>query len=96
MKEIIIRNQEELDAIPVEFEGIIRIDCGETIVRVEKKYLGSVDVIGNSTVYALGNSKVTVFDHSTVEAYEHSEVHAFNKSIVKSCKRDKLIDMRNI
>ena len=84
LSEITVKNQEELDAIPVDFKGRIYVefgDCFEPAI-VNKKYGRSVVAWGNSSVVARGNSSVVARENSSVEAWENSSVVAWGNSSV--------------
>lgn len=76
MNEKIVTSQAELDAIPVDYNGRIIIKFGTPDKRavVSKKYLRSVVVRDNSSVYASGNSSVCAYGNSSVEAKGNSQV----------------------
>ena len=92
MKEIIVKNQKELDDIPVDFDGRIKIDFGvqtnKAVIRNKYKYAvfsvgnSTVEARDNSTVMAWGNSTVMAWDNSTVEAWGNSTVMARDNSTV--------------
>lgn len=60
MEEIIVKSQEELDAIPIDFDGRIIIEFGTTYNRavVNRRFQRSVEAWGNSSVVARGNTQV--------------------------------------
>ena len=60
LEEITVKSQAELDDIPEDFEGIIYIEFGDYCNRavVSKRYRGSVEARGNSSVVAWENSSV--------------------------------------
>ena len=59
MKEIIVKTQPGMDAVDVDFDGIIKI-CGIGI-KVELRYKYRVEARGNSSVVARGNVCVRIF-----------------------------------
>lgn len=75
INEIVVNTQEELDAIPDDFEGKIYIDSA-TIITIRKKYLAPVIVSGNSYVVAKNNACVEAFGDSYVVAEENAYVIA--------------------
>ena len=96
MKEIIVNTQQEMDAIDVKFDGVIKI-CGIGIkVKLRYKYRvvawenssvvawenSSVEARGNSSVVAWGNSSVVARENSSVDARENSSVVALGNSSV--------------
>ena len=82
--EIIVKNQKELDAIPVDFAGRISIKFGTYFkpAIVSKRYYLSVVAWGNSSVVAWGNSSVVARENSSVEAWGNSSVVARENSSV--------------
>ena len=82
LTEITVKSQEELDDIPVDFNGRIYIEFGTPWSRaiVNKKYDGRVVARGNSSVVARGNSSVEAWENSSVEAWENSSVEADGNS----------------
>ena len=84
MREIIVKSQEELDAIPVDFDGRIYIEFGTPYnrARINRKFKFSVEARGNSSVVARGNSSVEARENSSVEARENSSVVAWENSSV--------------
>ena len=88
MEEIIVKEQKEMDAVNVDFGGIVKI-CGIGIrVRLKYKYRvvawenSSVVARENSSVVARGNSSVVARENSSVEARENSSVVARGNSSV--------------
>ena len=80
MKEIIVNTQQEMDAIDVKFDGVIKI-CGIGI-KVKLRYKYRVEAWGNSSVEARGNSSVEAWGNSSVEAWGNSSVEARGNSSV--------------
>ena len=82
LSEITVKNQEELNNIPLDFKGKIYIEFGtyydKAIVR--NKYYYSVVAWGNSSVEAWGNSSVVARENSSVVARENSSVEAGGNS----------------
>jgi hypothetical protein len=74
MKEIVISSQEECDALPADYEGLIIV-----------KGNASIDVRGSSTVIAYDSSTVRACDSSTVIACDSSTVRACDSSTVTAC-----------
>lgn len=56
-REVVVTNQAEMDAIPLDYNGSIYVNATQRIV-VSKKYIRSVVARGNSSVAAWGNSQV--------------------------------------
>ena len=80
MNEIIINTQAELDAVDVNFDGIIKImGIG---IRVSLRYQYRVVAWENSSVEARENSSVVARGNSSVEARENSSVVARGNSSV--------------
>ena len=81
-QEIIVKTQEELDALPASFEQYTRIVIKETppgarlIVR-QARGNSSVVARENSSVVARGNSSVVARENSSVVARENSSVEAW-------------------
>ena len=84
LTEITVKNQKELDDIPLDFKGRIYIEFGTPLDRaiVKNKYYYSVVARNNSTVEACNNSTVEACNNSTVEACNNSTVRAYNNSTV--------------
>ena len=93
MKEIIISNQKEFDALPARFEEYTKIIIKNTTSRlVVHLARGNSSVVawgnssvvarGNSSVEAWGNSSVVARGNSSVEARENSSVEAWGNSSV--------------
>src|SRR5664280_1353532 len=90
MAEIIINTQKELDAVKIDFDGIIKIFGVRIIVSLKYKYRvvarenSSVVAWENSSVVAWGNSSVEARENSSVEARENSSVEAWENSSVEA------------
>ena len=85
LTEIIVKSQEELDNIPLDFKGRIYIEFGTYWDKaiVKNKYYYSVVARGNSSVEARGNSSIEAWGNSSVEARGNSSIVALeNSSIV--------------
>jgi hypothetical protein len=80
MKELIINTQQEMDAVDVKFDGIIKI-CGIGI-HIKLRYKYRVEAWENSSVVAWGNSSVVAWGNSSVEARGNSSVVARGNSSV--------------
>ena len=105
LSEITVKTQDELDMIPLDFEGRIYIEFGtrwnEAIVR--NKYIqsvvayenSSVEARGNSSVEARGNSSVEAYENSSVVAYENSSVVAYENSSVVACGNSSVVACGN-
>jgi len=95
MKEIVIKTQQELDALPAQFQEYTRIyiqndaSLGRIILRVARdnssvvaRDNSSVVARDNSSVEAWGNSSVVARDNSSVVARDNSSVVAWDNSSV--------------
>jgi len=84
IEEIIVKTQEELDMIPLDYKGRIYIEFGTLWDRaiVKNKYYKSVVARENSSVEAWGNSSVVARENSSVEAWGNSSVVARENSSV--------------
>ena len=84
MKEIIVKNQEQFDNIPIGYDGRIIIKFGTPYNRaiVNRAFKYSVEAWGNSSVEARGNSSVVAWENSSVVARENSSVVARGNSSV--------------
>ena len=79
MKEIVVKSQSELDALPDTFKEytVIKIESPSSLwVAVRKAR-------GNSSVVARGNSSVVAWENSSVVAWENSSVVARGNSIAR-------------
>lgn len=91
INEIVVSTQEELDAVPDDFEGRIYIKSNAIII-IRKKYFQRVMVSGNSYVIAKEKSTVEAFDDSYVQvegdacvtARDNTRVIARENSYVKA------------
>jgi len=101
---IIVRTQEELDIIPLDFKGRIIIE-GEknNWIVIKNNYYNSVTILenssvivrGNSSVAVWGNSTVVAFENSSVTAYENSSVWAWGNSFVEACGKSTVVAWEN-
>ena len=93
MTEIIVKSQQEFDAVPVDYNGRIIIAFGTRFNRavvnrtfdnavVEARGNSSVEAWENSSVVAWGNSSVVARENSSVVAWENSSVVAWGNSSV--------------
>ena len=95
MKEIIVTNQDEIDALPASFDEYTRIIIKSTttsrlVVRearenssVEARENSSVEAWENSSVVARENSSVVARGNSSVEARENVVVRVFSNYLKK-------------
>ena len=97
LSEITVKNQEELNNIPLDFKGKIYIEFGtyydKAIVR--NKYYYSVVAWGNSSVEAWGNSSVVARGNSSVVARENSSVEAMENSSVEARENSSVVAREN-
>ena len=94
LTKITVKNQKELDDIPLDFKGRIYIEFGTSYNKaiVKNKYYysvvarenSSVVARGNSSVEARGNSLVVARGNSSVVAWENSSVVARENSSVEA------------
>jgi hypothetical protein len=102
MKEIIINTQAELDAVDVNFDGIIKIlGIGIKVslryqYRVVARGNSSVEAWGNSSVEAWGNSSVVAWGNSSVVARENSSVEARENSSVVAWENSSVVAWGNV
>ena len=94
MKEIIVKSQAELDAIPIYFDGRIIIKFGEPYNRaiINRRFKHSVVACENSSVVARENSFVEARENSFVEARENSSVVARGNSFVEARGNTQVVD----
>ena len=97
LTEITVKNQKELDDIPLDFRGRIYIEFGTTWDRaiVKNKYYYSVEARENSSVVAWGNSSVVAWGNSSVEARENSSVEARENSSVEAWENSSVVAREN-
>lgn len=81
LEKVVVTNQKEMDAIPLDYKGFIIIRSTCTIV-VTKGYHYRVEVMGNSSVVAWENSSVEAWEHSSVTAKGNCSVEARGNSFV--------------
>ena len=85
MKETIVKSQADLDAIDVDYDGVIKIKCAPPDwIVVKQRYKYSVIAYDSSRVEAWGNSNVKAYDSSRVVAYDSSRVVAYGNSNVEA------------
>ena len=87
MKEIIVKSQAELDALPIDFDGRIVIKFGTpySCAVVNRSFKYSVEAWENSSVLAWGNSSVVARGNSSVVARDNSSVVARGNTQVVDC-----------
>ena len=84
MTEIIVKSQQEFDAIPQDFDGRVYIKSPRGVRIIVTNRKGSVEARENSSVEAWGNSSVVAWENSSVEARENSSVVARENSSVEA------------
>ena len=97
LREVTVKTQEELDAIPDDFKGRIYIEGGTPFARiyVRKNYFFRVVARGNSSVEARGNSSVEAWENSSVVAWENSSVVARGNSSVEAWENSSVVAWEN-
>ena len=97
MKEIIVKSQAELDALPIDFDGRIVIKFGTPYSRavVNRRFKYSVVARDNSSVEACGNSSVVACGNSSVVARENSSVVARGNSSVEAWGNSSVVAWEN-
>ena len=97
LKEITVRSQTELDAIPEDYKGRICIEFGtqDEPAVVNRRYYYSVIARNNSSVVARDNSSVVAFDKSSVVAWDKSSVVAWDKSSVVAWEYSSVVARNN-
>jgi hypothetical protein len=99
MKEIVIKTQAELDALPDRFDEYTRIvvmaEPGQRLSLNKAWENSSVVARGNSSVVARGNSSVEAWENSSVEAWENSSVVAWGNSSVVAWENSSVVARGN-
>ena len=97
MNEIIVTSQEQLDSIPIDYNGRILIKFGTPYNRavVRKRFKYPVEAWGNSSVVAWGNSSVEALGNSSVVALENSSVVARGNSYVVAWENSSVVAWGN-
>ena len=80
-QEVIVTNQTEMNAIPLDYKGRIIIKADQQIT-VRNRYYRSVEARDNSSVEAWDNSSVEARENSSVVAWGNSSVEALGNSSV--------------
>jgi hypothetical protein len=91
MQEVIIHTQEELNAVKIDFDGIIKILGVGVHVSLEYKY--RVEAWENSSVVAWENSSVVAWGNSSVEAWGNSSVEAWGNVCVRISSQIKALSL---
>lgn len=97
MDEIIVKSQQELDNIPLDYNGRIYIEFGTPYNRavVSRRFMYSVEARGNSSVVARGNSSVVARENSSVLAWGNSSVVAWGNSSVLARENSSVVAWEN-
>ncbi len=97
MEEIIVKSQEELDAVPTDKDCIIKIKFGTKRFPaiVSNCYKYRVVAWGNSSVVARENSSVVARENSSVEARKNSSVVARENSSVVAWENSSVVAWEN-
>jgi hypothetical protein len=97
MKTIIIKTQEEMDALSGSFSEFTEIEIRSKVIIVVHGSWGNSRVVAreNSTVEARGNSTVEAWENSTVEAWENSTVEARENSRVVAWGNSRVVAWGN-
>ena len=76
MKNITVKTQEELENLPIDFDGRIFIEFGTPYKRaiVNRRFKYAVEAWGNSSVEARENSSVVARENSSVVAWGNSQI----------------------
>ena len=95
MKEIICTTQDELNAVPVDFDGRVIVKFGKPYNRavINRRFKYAVEAWGNSSVVAWGNSSVVARGNSSVVAWENSSVVAWANSSVVAWGNAQIVDV---
>ena len=84
--ETVIRTQNELDALPDNYDGVISIYFGteKNPARVNRTFAGIIRTCGTSVATVFGKNKVTVCDYSVVDVFDGCVVEAQDESFVRA------------
>ena len=109
-QEVIVTNQTEMNAIPLDYKGRIIIKADQQITvrnryyrsvearensSVEARENSSVVALWNSSVVAWGNSSVVARANSSVVARENSSVEAWGNSSVEALGNSSVVAREN-
>jgi len=86
MQTIIVKTQDEMNAIPLDFKGYIEI-CSEldVIIKVKEVYdAAKVEAYNSATVWAFSSAKVEAYGSAKVEAYDSAKVEAYDSAKVEA------------
>ena len=92
LNEVIVHNQEEMDSIPEDFQGRIRLQDTTGRVYINKCYYLNVYVEAKASAVAWENSSVEARGNSSVEARGNSSVVAWENSSVVAGGNVQVVD----
>ena len=86
MEQIVVKSQQELDAIPTDYNGRIVIEFGTPYNRavVNRKFKYSVVARGSASVEARNSASVVAWDSASVVAWDSASVEARNSASVEA------------
>ncbi len=86
MEQIVVKSQQELDAIPTDYNGRIVIEFGTPYNRavVNRKFKYSVVARGSASVVAWDSASVVAWDSASVEAWDSASVVARGSASVEA------------
>ena len=93
-QEVIVTNQTEMNAIPLDYKGRIIIKADQQIT-VRNRYYRSVEARDNSSVEARENSSVEARENSSVVAWWNSSVVAWGNSSVEALGNSSVVARAN-
>ena len=81
---IVVKSQEELDMIPLDYKGRIYIEFGDCWNRavVKNRYYYPVIARDNSSIEAWNNSSIVAWNNSSIEARDKSSIVARDNSSI--------------
>ena len=96
---LIVKTQDDWDAIPANFEGVIEFDNGENWVFIKESKGYAILASGcsqvkadNATVRAWGNATVRAWGNATVEAWGNATVEAWGNATVRASGNVQIVD----
>ncbi len=94
MYELTARNQEEFEAIPIDFDGRINVAFGtkDNPAIIKRKWKHSIVILGDSYVnsydnvklFVTGSAVVNAYDATDIEAIGNSKINAYDSSFIKA------------
>lgn len=85
MDSIIVATQKELDAVPLDYDGVIIVKgLPEEQITIRHNYKNRIAVRSTSTVALFNECRVDVQGNSYILAFDHSEVMSAGHSIIKA------------